>query len=202
MLPQHTSSSPNIWIIFTASSWLWQYFMINQTKVYICSNSPVLNRWLLLWEVSSCPPVFSLNLLFWDDPELNVRSLFILQVSLTFYKLTVKTLAVSKLGGCRCCSWSPSLSLAIDPSQQKTLFVWALVKEVPGTGLWINTVCNFQTRKSVVQLNRMLWKFLLLCQGIQENSHKDNVKSNFLGKIWESKKSSRLYFSLSGYQRP
>ena len=25
----------------------------------------------------------------------------------------------------------------------KTLFVWALVKEVPGTGLWINTVCNF-----------------------------------------------------------
>ena len=128
--------------------------------------------------------------------------LFILQVSLTFYKLTVKTLAVSKLGGCRCCSWSPSLSLIIDPSQQKTLFVWALVKEVPGTGLWINTVCNFQTRKSVVQLNRMLWKFLLLCQGIQENSHKDNVKSNFLGKIWESKKSSRLYFSLSGYQRP
>ena len=119
MLPQHTSSSPKIWIICTASSWLWQYFMINQTKVYICSNSPVLNRWLLFWEESSCPPVFSLNLLFWDDPGLNVRSLFILQVSLTFYKLTVKTLAVSKLGGCRCCSWSPSLSWAIDPSQQK-----------------------------------------------------------------------------------
>ena len=43
--------------------------------------------------------------------------------------------------------------------------------------------------KSVVELNRLLLKFLLLCHGvIQKGYCGDKAKFNFLGIIWESKK--------------
>ena len=37
------------------------------------SNSPILNRKLPYSDGNSCPPVYSLNLRFGDDPDLNVR---------------------------------------------------------------------------------------------------------------------------------
>ena len=49
--------------------------------------------------------------------------------------------------------------------------------------------------KSVVELNRLLFKFLLLCQvDIQESSREGNAKFNFLGIIWGSKRSWRAHF--------
>ena len=46
--------------------------------------------------------------------------------------------------------------------------------------------------KSVVELNRLLLKFVLLGQVvIQESSREGSAKFNFLGIIWESKKSWR-----------
>ena len=49
--------------------------------------------------------------------------------------------------------------------------------------------------KSSVELNRLLLKFVLLCQvGIQENSRKDNEKFNFLGTIWQSEMSWKKIF--------
>ena len=64
------------------------------------------------------------------------------------------------------------------------------VKEAPRGSLRINTVCNFKAMKSVVELNRLLLKFLLLCHGvvIQKGYCGDKAKFNFLGIIWESKK--------------
>ena len=44
--------------------------------------------------------------------------------------------------------------------------------------------------KSVVELNRLLLKFLLLCHGvIQKGYCGGKAKFNFLGIIWESKRS-------------
>ena len=64
----------------------------------------------------------------------------------------------------------------------KPQIVLAQVKEAPGESLRINTVCNFYTMKSVVELNRLLLKFLLLCYFvIQEGYCGDNAKFNFLG---------------------
>ena len=41
--------------------------------------------------------------------------------------------------------------------------------------------------KTAVELNRLMLKFVLLCQvGIQESSRKDNAKFNFLEITWES----------------
>ena len=50
----------------------------------------VLNGRLSFWKDSSCPPVFSSNVSFWDYPGLNVRSLWIFQVDDSFYKLDIK----------------------------------------------------------------------------------------------------------------
>ena len=36
-------------------------------------------------------------------------------------------------------------------------------KEIPETSLRIHTVCNFQTMKSAMELNRLSLKFLILC---------------------------------------
>ena len=74
------------------------------------------------------------------------------------------------------------------------------VKEAPGGSLRINTVCHFLILKSVVELNRLLLKFLLLCHSvIQKGYCGDKAKSNFLGIIWEGKRSWKIHFS--GFQR-
>ena len=63
----------------------------------------------------------------------------------------------------------------------KALIVFELAKEEPGTSLRISTVCNFQTMKSFAELNRLLLKFLLLCQmDNQESSRKSIVEFSFL----------------------
>ena len=50
-------------------------------------------------------------------------------------------------------------------------------KEIPETSLRINSVCNFQTMKSAVELKRLLLKFLILCHvDIQKTSLEDNQK--------------------------
>ena len=53
--------------------------------------------------------------------------------------------------------------------------------------------------KSAVELNRLLLKFILLCQvDIQESSREDNAKFNFLGISCESKKVLKsAFFRLS-----
>ena len=51
---------------------------------FICSNSPVLNGSLQFSEGSSCHPVYFWNLLFCDDPGLDVRYLWIFQVNYSF----------------------------------------------------------------------------------------------------------------------
>ena len=49
--------------------------------------------------------------------------------------------------------------------------------------------------KSVLQLTRLLLKFLLLCcVDIQESFGKGDSKFNFLGIIWERKSSRRVHF--------
>ena len=50
--------------------------------------------------------------------------------------------------------------------------------------------------KSSVELNRLLWKFVLLCQVgiVMLNSRKENAKFNFLETIWESKMSWKKIF--------
>ena len=43
--------------------------------------------------------------------------------------------------------------------------------------------------RNAVKLNRLLLKFLLLSQvDVQENSSEENIKLNFLGINWESKR--------------
>ena len=59
------------------------------------SNFPVLKGRLLFSLGTSRPPVYFWNLPIWDDPGLNVRYLWILQVHHTFYKFDVKILAPS-----------------------------------------------------------------------------------------------------------
>ena len=65
-----------------------------------------------------------------------------------FYKLDVKALAASK--GIRCvrCSQLPSNQEHYRSVSTKARIVLAQAKEVPGTSLRINTVCNFYTMKS------------------------------------------------------
>ena len=54
--------------------------------------------------------------------------------------------------------------------------------------------------KSVVELNRLLLKFSLLCHGvIQKGYYEDKAKFNFVRIIWESKKPWKIHFS--GFQR-
>ena len=54
--------------------------------------------------------------------------------------------------------------------------------------------------KSVVKLNRLLLKLVLLCHGvIQKGYCEGKAKFNFLGIIWESKRSWKIHFS--GFQR-
>ena len=49
--------------------------------------------------------------------------------------------------------------------------------------------------KSAVELNRLLLKFVLLCQvDLQENSREGNAKFKFWGILWESKRTWRVHF--------
>ena len=58
----------------------------------------------------------------------------------------------------------------------KARVVLVQVKEAPGASLRIDTVCNFKM-KSVVKLNRLFMKFLLLRHvDVQESSRKGNAK--------------------------
>ena len=51
------------------------------------------------------------------------------------------------------------------------------VKEIPEMSLRINTVCNFQTKKSAVELNRLYIIKIPLCHvDIQKISLEDNQK--------------------------
>ena len=66
----------------------------------------------------------------------------------------------------------------------KALIVLLLAKEQPETTLRINSVCNFLTMKSAVELNILLLNFVLLCLvNIQESCREDNAKFNLLGII-------------------
>ena len=68
-------------------------------------------------------------------------------------------------------------SRAVDPCQLKAQFFLLKAKEMPETRSRTNTVYNFQTMKSAVELNRLLLKFLILCHmDIQKIFCKDNQK--------------------------
>ena len=75
----------------------WNYCTLYFTTClnHMFSNSLVLSRRLSLWDDSSHIPVSSRNLLFWDYPGLNNRSLWIFKVDHTFYRLSREILAVS-----------------------------------------------------------------------------------------------------------
>ena len=96
-----------------------QYSTSPRKNFFICSNSPILNGRLLFWGDSFCPFVSSWNLLFSDDPALNVTFLWILQFNHIFYKLSVKTLAVSNKIRCLHCFGLSSSSWAVDSCQLK-----------------------------------------------------------------------------------
>ena len=124
--------------------------VIRQLICCICSNSPVLNGRLPLWEHSCSPPVSHWHIPFWDDPGLLVKYLWILQVYHTFYKLDVKILAaINEIKSMRC-SWSLSSPWAVDPCQQRTYYFSTIERthgkfsqEIDRKSLKIDTVCNF-----------------------------------------------------------
>ena len=74
-------------------------FLLNSMRNSICYISPFLKGHLL------SSPFFFWNLPFWDHPDLNVRSLWILQVDHTSYKLDVKILAASNETRCEHIKW-------------------------------------------------------------------------------------------------
>ena len=125
---------------------------------------------LLFWENRSLSPASSPYLPFWVDLGLNVDQ--------TFYKLDTITLPTFKEIRCvRCCrlpSW------AIDPSQLKDqLFChkWKKRQEQ----VW-ESISWFLDHESLVELNRILLKYLLLSHvDIQEGSRKYNAKLTFKG---------------------
>ena len=78
----------------------------------------------------------------------------------------------------------------------KALIFIALAKEALGRSLRINKICNILTMKSAAELNRLLLKFVLLCQvDSQGNFLEGNAKFNFLGTIWKSDRSWRVHLS-------
>ena len=95
------------------------------------------------WKDTSRPPGPSWNLPLWDNPGLNFRYLWIFQVDTLFYKLDVKILAAKNEIRCVSSSYPPSSSSALDPCQQRRSIVLAFAKNVSGTSLKINTICNF-----------------------------------------------------------
>ena len=92
-----------------------------QWPIYISFNSTVFNGRLPFWEDGSRPSDPFSNLPFWDDPDLNVRYLWVFQVDQTFYKLDMKIVAPDNEIRCVRCSWPLSSTSAWDPCQQKHL---------------------------------------------------------------------------------
>ena len=70
----------------------------------MCSNNPTLNRGFLFWEDISHPSSPFWNLPIWDDPDLNVKHLWVFQIDHIFYKLDVKILAANNKIKCMPCS--------------------------------------------------------------------------------------------------
>ena len=147
-------------------------FPVNFTKFLrtpTCSGSPVFNGRLPFWKGSSRPPVSFWNLPFWVDPCMAYLSrpwsllkcqIFtnFSQVDHTFDKLEVKILAASNEIRCVYSFWLPFSSTSRFVST-KVLIVLAQAKErVPGVSLRIDTVCNFYTTKSAMELSRLLLK--------------------------------------------
>ena len=75
----------------------------------------------------------------------------------------MKILAANNKIRCVRCSCPPSSSPALGLCQQNHL-VLTLVKEESRTSLKINTICNFQTMKGAVELNRLYVKKFLTNQ--------------------------------------
>ena len=111
-----------------------------------------MNWRLPFWEDRSCAPGPSWNL-FWDDPGLNVRYLWIFQFDHIFYKLGVKIFATNNEIRCVRCSYPPSSSSALDPCQQKPSLILALAKEGSGTSLKINAILTGKTVFSIQYKN-------------------------------------------------
>ena len=116
-------------------------FFYGHWRFTICPNSPVLNGGLPLSEGSARPPVYYWNLPFWDDPDLNVRYLWIFQVDHIFYKLDVKILVTSNEFKCVRALLLPTIFIMSSRSASiELLIVLALAKEPQGTSLGINTL--------------------------------------------------------------
>ena len=98
--------------------------------------------------------------IFWDDPGLNVRYIWIFLVDHTFYKLDVKILATSNNIRVHVLLLATIFNVICRSASTKTLIVLAIAKEMPGTSLKINTI-KFLNRKTTVELNRLLLKFAL-----------------------------------------
>ena len=90
-------------------------------SIGICSNSPILNGRLLFWEDGSRPSGPFWNLPFWDDPDLNVRYLWVFQVDHSFYIFNVKILAANNGISCVYCLSPRSSISAWDPCHKKHL---------------------------------------------------------------------------------
>ena len=76
-------------------------------------------------------------------------------------------------------------------------------KETPKTSLRINTVCNFQTMKSAVELNKLLLKLWLLLLTIVPRGFSEKFSRRQCniqpGITWESKRPWSVHFS--GFHR-
>ena len=94
-----------------------------------------------------------------------------------------------------CIALSTVFMISFRSLSREALIVLVLAKVASGTSLKTNTICNFLTMKSVVGLNRLLLKFLLLYQvDIQESFGEKNAKFKFSWITWESKWSWRVHF--------
>ena len=85
----------------------------------------------------------SWNLLFCDNPGLNVRYLWTFQVENTFYKLDVKFLAAkNEIRYLHMCVALTHHHHSFRSVSTKALIILALVKEVSGKSLKINEICR------------------------------------------------------------
>ena len=134
--------SPSLAIILLSSSYL--LLLPNQNPSLLIISIPYPNQvydkqkknisewWFMcifrgyipFLEDSYLPPIFSWNPLFWNETELNVRSLWTFLVNHTFYKLNVKILAASNEIRCVHCSWLPTSLWATDQCQLKHKLFW------------------------------------------------------------------------------
>ena len=131
-------------------------FADKQTRNYDTECTNQQNGRLPFWEDSSCPPGCSSNLPFWEDRGLNVRYLRIFQIKHIFYKLDVKIVAANNEIRCIHSSCPPYLSATLVRCKLKNILFWLLAKEASGQSLKVNSIRNFYTMGSRVELNRFL----------------------------------------------